>query len=66
MKVKEDDVIGVCCECKSDQDDGSMYRSVFAQSGLPPVCKYCGGKVIIVYRSQRESALDQIDRERGL
>lgn len=63
---ENDDVIGVCCECKSDQDDSSMYKSVFAQQGLPPVCKYCGGKVIITYRSQRNNALDQVDRERGL
>ena len=66
MSNQEDDAIGLCSECKSDQMDSTMFRSVFAQNGTPPVCKYCGGVVIIVMRSQRQQAINQIDRERGL
>lgn len=62
----EDDVIGVCSECKSDQPMSYMYNSPFAQEGKPPPCKYCGGVVIIVYRETRNSALDQSDRQRGI
>ena len=40
MPVKdEDDVIGVCTECKSDQPMGYMYNSPFAQAGHPVPCK---------------------------
>jgi hypothetical protein len=46
--------------------DSTMYKSAFAQQGLPPVCKYCGGVVIIVYRKDKDRALDQKDRERGI
>jgi hypothetical protein len=66
MSNQEDDAIGLCSECKSDQMDSTMFRSVFAQNGVSPVCKYCGGVVIIVMRSQREQAINQLDRERGL
>lgn len=62
----EDDVIGVCSECKSDQSMQSMYKSAFAQGGSPPVCKYCGGVVIITYRETRDSSLGQSDRDRGI
>jgi hypothetical protein len=62
----EDDVIGVCSECKSEHSDASMYKSSFAQNGSAPVCKYCGGVVIIVYKQDKDSALDKLDRERGI
>ncbi len=62
----QNDAIGVCSECKSEQMDSTMYKSAFAQQGLPPVCKYCGGVVIIVYRKDKDRALDQKDRERGI
>lgn len=61
-----DDVIGVCSECKSDQPMQAMYRSSFAQSGSAPVCRYCGGVVIITYRESRDQSLDQSDRDRGI
>ena len=61
-----DDVIGVCSECKSDQPMQHMYNSKFAQAGVAPVCKYCGGVVIITYRETRNSSLDQSDRDRGI
>lgn len=62
----EDDVIGVCSECKSDQPMSYMYNSPFAQEGKPVPCKYCGGVVIVVYREIRDSSLDQSDRQRGI
>jgi hypothetical protein len=60
------DVIGTCSECKSDQPDSYMFKSPFARDGLPVPCKYCGGVVIILYREQRDSALKQSDRSRGI
>lgn len=64
--VDDNDVIGVCSECKSEQMDSTMYRSTFAQQGFAPVCRYCGGVVIIVNKRDKDRALDQIDRERGI
>ena len=61
-----DDVIGVCSECKSDQPMQSMYKSTFAQNGSAPVCRYCGGVVIITYRESRDQSLNQSDRDRGI
>lgn len=61
-----EDVIGVCSECKSEQADADMYKSTFAQQGLAPVCKYCGGVVVILYRHDKENVLDKLDRERGI
>ena len=61
-----DDVIGVCSECKSDQPTQAMHRSKFAQEGSAPVCKYCGGVVIITYRETRDNSLGQSDRDRGI
>lgn len=66
MSNNEDDVVGMCSECKSDQMDSTMYRSIFAQNGIAPVCKYCGGVVVILYRSERNKIINQLDRERGL
>lgn len=67
MPVKdEDDVIGVCTECKSDQPMGYMYNSPFAQAGHPVPCKYCGGVVAIVYREIRDQSLDNSDSGRGI
>jgi hypothetical protein len=66
MVEDPDDVIGVCSECKSDQPMQYMYNSKFAQAGAAPVCKYCGGVVIITYRETRGNSLDQSDRDRGI
>lgn len=63
---EDDDVIGVCSECKSDQPMKAMYNSGFAQSGSAAVCKYCGGVVIVTYKKDRDRSLDQVDRERGI
>lgn len=62
----EDDVIGVCSECKSDQPMQAMYKSSFAQTGASAICRYCGGVVIVTYRETRDSSLGQSDRDRGI
>jgi DNA-directed RNA polymerase subunit RPC12/RpoP len=62
----EDDVIGVCSECRSDQPMEYMYRNPFAQEGKNVPCKYCGGIVIITYRETRDSSLDNSDKTRGI
>jgi len=62
----EDDVIGVCTECKSDQPMHYMYNSPFAQDGKSVPCKYCGGVVVIVYREIRDQSLNDSDTGRGI
>lgn len=62
----EDDVIGVCTECKSDQPMSYMMNNPFAQAGQSVPCKYCGGVVIIVYREIRDNSLDKSDDKRGI
>lgn len=62
----EDDVIGVCSECKSDQPMSYMFNSTFAQAGHAVPCKYCGGVVMIVYREIRDDSLDKSDEKRGI
>lgn len=59
---EEDDAVGVCTECKSDQPDKYMENSPFQQ----PPCKYCGAPTIVVMKSHREAALKQMDRDRKL
>ena len=66
MPKDENDAVGVCTECHSDQPDQAMYRDPFAQSGGSPACRFCGGVVIITLIKDRERTLNQIDRERGL
>lgn len=63
---EEDEVIGVCSECKSDQPEKYMYNSPFAQEGKSVPCKFCGGVVIITYRHIRNRALDGSDKSRGI
>lgn len=64
--MADDDVIAVCSECKSDQSDSYVERNPFYQQGGSIPCQYCKGIVIIMDRRDREAALRQIDRERGL
>lgn len=66
MAREEDDVIGVCTECHSDQPMSYMERSPFAAEGKSVPCKYCGGVVVVTYKSNRDRSLDQSDRSRGL
>lgn len=62
----EDDVIGVCTECESDQPMGYMFNSPFAQAGQAVPCKYCGGVVVIVYREERDGSLKDSKNKRGV
>jgi len=62
----DDDVIGLCSDCGTEQSDRAMFNSPFAQAGVPPVCKYCRGVVVICYRRDKQKVLDDINRQRGL
>ena len=64
--MSTNDAIGLCSDCGSEQSDKSMYASPFAQSGAPPVCKYCGGVVVVCYRKDKQKVLDDIKRQRGI
>jgi hypothetical protein len=60
--MAEDDAVGVCTECKSDQPDQYMDNSPFNQ----PPCRYCGAPTVVVLKRDREAALRQVDRDRKL
>lgn len=60
------EIIAVCTECRSDQNSQRVEKDPFYLQGNAPVCRYCGGVTILVERSQRDSALDQASRQRGL
>lgn len=66
--IKDPDyVVGLCSECKSTQPNSYMERSVFAQEGSPPPCRYCGGVVVITYGELQGEALNQsLDAARGI
>jgi hypothetical protein len=59
---EEEEAVGVCSECKSDQPDHYMMNSPFNQ----PPCKYCGAPTIVVLKSDRDAALAQVDRDRKI
>lgn len=62
----EDDVLGVCTECHSDQPMSYMEKNAFTREGLSAPCVFCGAPTMIVERKDRDSALAQRNRERGL
>lgn len=64
--MKDDDAIGLCTDCGTEQTDRHMYNSAFAQAGLPAICKYCKGVVIICYRSDKDQVINQINVKRGI
>jgi hypothetical protein len=66
MPQSEDDAIGLCTDCGTEQSDAHMFNSPFAQAGKNAVCKYCRGVVIVCYRSQKKEVLDKINRDRGI
>lgn len=66
VEEDDEDVIGVCTECHSEQPMRYMENSPFTQQGSSAPCKLCGGVTVIVDRKDKEQALQQIDRERGL
>jgi hypothetical protein len=64
--MSNNDVIGLCSDCGTEQSDRSMFASPFAQAGKPPVCRYCAGVVVVCYRRDKQKVLDDIKRQRGL
>lgn len=62
----DEDVVGICSECASDQRDSYMNKNSFFQQGKPVPCQYCGGVVVLAKRGNRKQVLDQINRQRGL
>jgi hypothetical protein len=66
----EDEIIGVCIECHSDQPESYMERQLEKRWQGPGdfsvPCKLCGGVVKVVSRSQRNNFLAIQDRRRGL
>lgn len=63
--MADDDFIGVCTECKSDQPDQYVEKQLNMGWTEYP-CKYCGGVAKVVRISDRDNALKQADRQRGL
>jgi len=66
MPEQENDAIGLCSDCGTEQSDRSMYLSPFAQNGSNAVCRYCKGVVIICYKKDKDKVLEEIRRQRGI
>ena len=64
--MQEDDVIGLCTDCGTEQTDRHMYNSAFAQAGLPAVCKYCKGVVTVCNKRDKDQVIKQIHIKRGI
>ena len=61
-----DEVIAVCTECLSDQNSARVERDPFYKSGHAPTCQFCGGVTILVERGERDNAIGQVLRQRGI
>jgi len=63
----DENIVGMCTECKTIIPTNIMAKDSFAAQGLPPVCKLCGGVVTIVDSSRNiDNIRLAMDRERGL
>lgn len=62
----EDDAVGLCSDCGTEQPDRAMYSSPFAQAGQNAICKYCKGVVIICYKKDKDKVISDIKRQRGI
>lgn len=62
----DEDIIGLCGECGSEQRDSYMNKNAHFQAGKSATCQYCGGVVVVCNRNDREAVLAQINRQRGL
>lgn len=62
----DDELVGICTECASEQRDSYMNKNPFFQQGKPVSCQYCGGVVVIGKKSDRKKILAQVNRQRGL
>lgn len=65
-EARDDDLIAVCSECKSDVPESYMKKNAFFLQGSAASCPYCGGVVLLVYRADRDNAVRQSDIKRGL
>jgi len=63
---KDDELIGCCTECKSEQRDSYMEKNPFYQQGGSVPCQYCSGVTVVVARKDKEKALKQRDGRRNL
>lgn len=64
---EEDELIGTCTECKSDNPDSYVENSPWYQAGVEHVpCKYCGGRLIVVSVKYRNAAHNRADIRRGI
>lgn len=61
-----DDIVPICSECKSQQTERYMDRNPFAQEGKPTPCQYCGGIVVVMYRKDKQDALNAMNQERNI
>ena len=59
------DDIGTCTECHSDQPDDYTDRQLAKGWDRFP-CKWCGGVAMMVAKENRNNALKQSDRRRGI
>lgn len=66
MSNEDEELVGVCAECGTDQSDSYMERNVFYQSGAAATCQFCGGVVFITKKGARAQNLQRITRDRGL
>lgn len=64
--MNDDDAIGLCTDCGTEQSDKHMYNSPFAQDGTAAVCRYCSGVVTICYRKDKDKVISQINIKRGI
>jgi hypothetical protein len=62
----DEDVVGLCTDCGTQQTDRHMFNSSFARDGKSAVCKYCSGVVTVCYRRDIADVLNQINIKRGL
>ncbi len=62
----DEEVVGLCSECSTQQTDRHMYNSAHAQAGSSAVCKYCKGVVVICRKIDRDKVLNAINIKRGI
>lgn len=55
----EDDVIALCVDCGSTQIEAIAMKDPFLREGKNGVCHFCGGVVIVVEATEKDSILDQ-------
>lgn len=51
-RSEDDPVLAMCTDCLSTIPDKMAEKDVFLQSGKNGVCKFCGGPLIVTYKSE--------------